>query len=114
MTQTMECDRQAGVPDVQISVTPGPCGSAEVTVSGEVDLHTAGHLREALVAALTIYRGAIAVDLHGVGFCDCAGLNALLAARSIADQTRRPLRVTTASRPVGRLLDVTGTRPTLM
>ncbi|MCX5015281.1 STAS domain-containing protein [Streptomyces sp. NBC_00555] len=95
---------------LQVSVAPGPYGSAHVTVSGEVDLHDAGDLRGALLTAVTTYRGAITVDLHQVTFCDCAGLNALLSARNTAEQAHRSLRVTATSHTVERLLQITETR----
>lgn len=93
-----------------VSVAPGPYGSAHVTVRGELDLHDADDLRDALLTAVTTYRGAITVDLHQVTFCDCAGLNALLAARNTAEQAHRSLRVTTTSHTVARLLQITETR----
>lgn len=114
MTQTMERDRIPAADGLQISVTPGPYGSAHVAVSGEVDLHNAGYVGEALLTALTTYRGGVTVDLDQVAFCDCAGLNALLAARNTAEQAHRTLRIATAGLTVERLLQLTGTRPYLM
>ncbi|WCD90720.1 hypothetical protein KPP03845_107148 [Streptomyces xanthophaeus] len=117
MTRTMDRDRldsAAEADGLQVCVTPGPCGTVQVAVSGEIDLHNAAALRRALLIALTSYRGPVTVDLRAVTFCDCAGLNALLAARADAGRAHRPLRVTAASGPVDRLLRVSGTRSRLV
>ncbi|MFD3698071.1 STAS domain-containing protein [Streptomyces sp. NPDC058646] len=114
MAQAMDrCRITVDTDGLEVCVMPGPCGSAEVTLCGEVDLHNAADVREALVTALTTYRGALTVDLCQVTFCDCAGLNALLAARNAADRAHRSLRVTIASRTVDRLFELTGTRSCL-
>ncbi|MEU3727213.1 anti-sigma factor antagonist [Streptomyces sp. NPDC031705] len=113
MTLTMQCGPLApAVPadGLRITVEQREPGTALVTVSGEVDFHSAAALLETLLAALLSYRTAVAVDLGQVTFCDCAGLNALLAARAAADRAHRRMRVTTTSRRVDRLLHLTGTR----
>ncbi|MGW6709554.1 STAS domain-containing protein, partial [Streptomyces sp. NPDC054956] len=79
-----------------------------VRVSGEIDLHNAGVLRDTLLAALTSHRGTLLLDLQGVTFCDCAGLNALLAVRLAAKRAGGGLHVLAAGRPVERLLRLTG------
>ncbi|WP_412074856.1 STAS domain-containing protein [Streptomyces xanthophaeus] len=114
MTQTLDPGRSGAPasPDaarLQVSVTPGMQGSAHVVVCGEIDFHNASSLRGALLVALTTYRGTITVDLQSVTFCDCAGLNALLHAHDDAQNARRHLRITGASRQVRRLLRLTGT-----
>ncbi len=114
VTQTM--DRLGKTPasgSLEISVVPGLPGTAHVTVSGEIDLHNAAGLGEAILTTVTSYRTAVTIDLRQVAFCDCAGLNVLLAARHTADRHHRSLRITDASRPVERLLRITGTRPYL-
>lgn len=98
---------------LHVCVTPGSHGTAQVSVSGEIDFQTAPGLRAALLTALSSYEGAIDVDLAEVAFCDCTGLNVLLAARARALRVHRILRVTATSRPVARLLDLTGTLPLL-
>ncbi|MFD8637274.1 STAS domain-containing protein [Streptomyces sp. NPDC059533] len=114
MTQTMERDSVAAAADrLQITVTATPDGSAHVTVSDEIDLHNAGDVRDALLAALTGSRGTVTVDFRQVTFCDCAGLNALLTAANTARKAHRSLRLTAVSRTAKRLFDLTGTRPYL-
>ncbi|MFI6849460.1 STAS domain-containing protein [Kitasatospora sp. NBC_00085] len=41
-------------------------------------------------------------------FCDCAGLKVLLDVRTLAADTGRSLVLTALSRPVARLLKITG------
>ncbi|WP_307128807.1 STAS domain-containing protein [Streptomyces sp. B1I3] len=57
-------------------------GVARVTLAGELDLDTASYVREAVTASLEERPTGLCLDLTGVSFCDCAGLSALLRARS--------------------------------
>ncbi|WP_244291130.1 STAS domain-containing protein [Streptomyces subrutilus] len=95
---------------LEIGVAPAPSGMVDVCVSGEIDFHNAAALRDVLLIALTSHRGTLRLDLAAVTFCDCAGLNALLAARAAALRAGRGLHITAAGRPVERLLDLTDTR----
>ncbi|MFD3696815.1 STAS domain-containing protein [Streptomyces sp. NPDC058646] len=118
MAQTLDPDcsdapESGDTPRLQVSVTPGARGNVHVLVCGEIDLHNAAGLRGALLVALTTYRGTVTVDLEAVTFCDCAGLNALLQARSDALNVRRQMWITAAGRQVGRLLRLTGTEALL-
>ncbi|MEU9233924.1 STAS domain-containing protein [Streptomyces subrutilus] len=95
---------------LEIGVAPSPFGMVDVRVSGEIDFHNAAALRDTLLIALTSHRGTLRLDLGAVTFCDCAGLNALLAARAAALRAGRGMCITAAGRPVARLLDLTATR----
>ncbi|WP_060180797.1 MULTISPECIES: STAS domain-containing protein [unclassified Streptomyces] len=100
---------------LEVAVAPGPrSGTVQVVVSGEIDLDNAVFLRQVLLTALVSHRGTLLVDLDRVAFCDCAGLNTLLAARCAALRAGRGLRITAAGRRVERLLDLTGTRSLFM
>lgn len=87
---------------------PSPT-TARVAVSGEVDLATAQVLRDRLLGVLRD-QGAtmLSVDLAGVTFLDCTGINALIAARTAAARTGRQMRVTQPQPIVRRVLDLTG------
>lgn len=79
---------------MDITATAGPgAGHGVVTMAGELDIHTAPDLRQALAAAVAVYEETV-VDLARLGFCDCAGLGALIAARNAARRhgTRLHLR----------------------
>ncbi|MFD4243982.1 STAS domain-containing protein [Streptomyces sp. NPDC058525] len=98
---------------LEVSVAPGLPGRAHVTVSGEIDLDNAPILREAVLTAVACYRTGVTVDLRQVTFCDCAGLNVLLAARDTAERRHRSLCVTHTGHFMERLLRITGTRAAL-
>ena len=50
-------------------------------ISGEIDVASAPRLREELLGAIRRHGARLALDLGGVTFMDCAGINVLLAAR---------------------------------
>jgi anti-anti-sigma factor len=79
-----------------------------VTVSGEIDIATGPKLREELLGAMRRYEARLALDLSGVTFMDCAGINALLAARHHARLKGGWVRVLRASRRARKVLMLTG------
>ena len=79
-----------------------------VGVSGEVDIASAPKLREELLGALRRHGARLALDLGGVTFMDCAGINALLAARRHARLEGGWVRVARASRRARKVLTLTG------
>ena len=81
---------------------------AAATVSGELDIATAPWLRETLLLAIQRCGPAIAVDLQGVTFLDCAGVNALLAAAHRARLAGGHVRVTHSSAPAWRVITLLG------
>lgn len=87
--------------------------TAVVLVQGELDLATAPELARALATCLTERYAAVEVDMRGVGFMACAGLNALLEARRAAQLVGVRLEVVHPSRVVDRLLTLTATRELL-
>ncbi|WP_328303421.1 STAS domain-containing protein [Streptomyces sp. NBC_00435] len=101
------------VGDLEIDVEAGPPGTVRVRVSGEIGLDNAAVLRDTLLIALAVHRGNLLLDLEGVAFCDCAGLNALLSVRAKAQRAGRGLRITAAGGAVERLLQLTGCGPLL-
>ncbi|WP_406456629.1 ANTAR domain-containing protein [Streptomyces sp. NBC_01622] len=82
-----------------------------VAVSGALDLLTEQALYDALHEVLGRSVRGIDLDLSGIDFCDCAGLNALLRVRRQARDEDRTVAVRNASAVVHRLLSVTRTRP---
>ena len=60
-----------------MSVSPGP--SPVVRICGEIDLQSAPELREELLRAIRRRGPQVTIDLAGLTFLDCAGLNVLLA-----------------------------------
>ncbi|MFJ6086718.1 anti-sigma factor antagonist [Streptomyces sp. NPDC092369] len=81
-----------------------------VVVSGVLDIHTEQALHDALREALGRSVHGIDLDLSGVEFCDCSGLNTLLSIRRRALDAGRTVTIQVASTVVHRLLSITGTR----
>ncbi|MFF8844204.1 STAS domain-containing protein [Streptomyces sp. NPDC015127] len=92
---------------VELEATgPGIC---RVTVAGELDVATAGDVRNVLNAAMGSYR-QIVVDLGALRFCDCSGLSALLAAARTARARGVELRLRAVPHYLARILRLSGTR----
>jgi anti-anti-sigma factor len=83
-------------------------------VSGDIDIATAPWLRETLLLAIQRYGPAIDVDLHGVTFLDCAGINALLATARRARLEGGQVRVTRLSAPARRVISLLGLQQQLL
>ncbi|MEU4799292.1 ANTAR domain-containing protein [Streptomyces sp. NPDC023327] len=81
-----------------------------VVLRGELDLEAGRLLRPDLRQALRRSARVIDLDLRGVGFCDCSGLNLLLGLRQSALEQGKILTIGHSSPWVDRLLDLTGTR----
>ncbi|MEU9570810.1 ANTAR domain-containing protein [Streptomyces massasporeus] len=80
-----------------------------VTVWGELDLGSRRLLPE-LYDMLTLSGTGLDLRLDAVGFCDCAGLNALLDLHTRAADEGKTVTVRSCGVAVERLLDLTGTR----
>ncbi|MCQ8835816.1 STAS domain-containing protein [Streptomyces malaysiensis] len=91
-------DRKATGPD-----------SCRVAVWGELDLVTAGDVRQTLQDAVGENRVVI-IDLAGLTFCDCTGLSALLAAARTAQASDVELRLCAIPCFLARILRLSGTR----
>jgi len=81
-----------------------------VVLAGDVDIDTDQALQRAAQGALTRSASGVDLDLSGVEFCDCSGLNVLLRLRRRALEDGKTVAVRAASDPVERLLAVTHTR----
>lgn len=82
-----------------------------VVVSGDLDIDTEQMLQSALRDALAGSVSGVDLDLSGVEFCDCSGLNVLLRMRRRALADAKTVAIRTAGATVERLLDLTHTRP---
>lgn len=78
-------------------------GAMRVTVTGEVDVFTVPVLRAALDQTYMNGAARVELDLSDVGFPDCAGATAIVAARR-----RASIVLVAASVPVHRVLTVLG------
>ncbi|RSS46504.1 STAS domain-containing protein [Streptomyces sp. WAC07061] len=77
-------------------------------VSGEIDIDEATDLREELTAALEASTTGLDIDMAAVTFCDSSGLHILLDLNQLAVQAGKTLVVTALSRPVARVLHLSG------
>lgn len=82
-----------------------------VVVSGAIDLVTEQALHKGLRQALAGSERGIDLDLSGVDFCDCSGLNVLLRVRRHALEEGKIITIRSAGAAVLRLFSITGTLP---
>jgi anti-sigma B factor antagonist len=84
-------------------------GQVVVVVVGDIDVLSAGVLREALAKAVrSAGTGAIVVDLSGVGFMDSSGVQALLDGYHSAMVAGGTLSVRGARGTAERVLNIVG------
>lgn len=81
---------------------------ALVTVVGEVDLSTASILEHGLVEAVGCGARRVLVDVRAMSFCDVAGLNVLLRARSELHAAGSRLGLIGANRSLSIMLRALG------
>ena len=79
-----------------------------VTIRGELDVQSSPQLRDQLLQVIRRYGAQLALDLGGVTFMDCAGINVLLATGRRAQLEGGWIRVTRASPWVRRIITLTG------
>jgi anti-anti-sigma factor len=80
-----------------------------LAVAGELDLATQDLMARAAADALQPPVRALLLDLDGVGFCDAAGVTALIRLHRAATQAEIRLVLTGLRPQVRRILDLTGT-----
>jgi anti-sigma B factor antagonist len=76
-----------------------------VTVSGELNVATAPHLRGILSALIDDERTTLVVDTSALEFCNLAGLEALLETRQDTERAGGALRLTGVHGPLKHILD---------
>jgi anti-sigma B factor antagonist len=97
--------------NLHVELHPGAPPVAEI--SGEIDIESAPMLRDTLLLAIRRYGPAICVDLHGVRFLDCSGINVLLATARRASLEGGWMRVTRPSAQAWRVITLLGLRDAL-
>ena len=91
-----------GTEGVYVAVCPGV--PLTVEISGEIDVQSAPGLRDELLRVIRRHGAQLALDLTGVTFMDCAGINVLLATRRRAQLEDGWVRVIRASPRVLRTM----------
>jgi anti-sigma B factor antagonist len=89
--------------DVRLGTT-----GVNVTVRGEVDVHTAPVLRDRLDEAVGQGEPRVVVHLDGVSFIDSTGLGVLVAAQRVQRASGGSLELVCSRRRVLRILELTG------
>ena len=84
----------------------GADGRTIVLAEGDIDLTTAGILRDALARALE-NPGSVVIDVGEVGFIDSSGLNAFVWGHHKAQESGRSLQLRRPSAMLCRLLEIT-------
>jgi anti-sigma B factor antagonist len=79
-----------------------------VEICGEIDIQSAPALRDELLQVIRHYGPQLALDVSGVTFMDCAGINVLLATRRRAQLEDGSVRVIRASPRVRRMISLLG------
>jgi anti-anti-sigma factor len=100
---------QSGVLNIDLSQVNG---SAFVRVEGEIDAESVGEL-SAVLEGLRLDKQVV-VDMAGVRFIDSSGIRALVQHRLRIDGTGGSLRISNPSRPVERLVHITGLADVLL
>jgi anti-sigma B factor antagonist len=95
---------------LDVNLRPGPV----VTISGEIDIASGPQLRDQLLGVIRRHGARLTLDLTGVTFIDCAGINVLMAAHRRAQLQGGSLRVLRASPRVRRVLALTRLDSVLM
>ncbi|MGC0314856.1 STAS domain-containing protein [Kitasatospora acidiphila] len=104
----MDARNEQTEPAMTVSVRPWAHG-AVVAPEGELDLDTAGLLRDALERQVRSRRPYILVDCAGLRFCDSTGLSVILRARTAAQAAGGGLDLVAPRPALLRLLALTGT-----
>ncbi|MFE5208447.1 STAS domain-containing protein [Streptomyces sp. NPDC056600] len=89
-----------------VEETHGPLAVA--TVGGEIDFHTAPILRSRALDLIEQGRSRLVLDLSGVGFCDSAGLNALINIWHAAQGAGGAMALASVPARLDRMLKLTG------
>ena len=87
-----------------ISVSPRP--PLVVAICGEVDIQSAPELREELLRVIRRRGPELIIDLGGVTFMDCAGLNVLVATRRRAQLEGGWVRLIRVPPQAGRMISL--------
>lgn len=92
--------------ELTLTVTHGPAAVGRVT--GEIDLHTAPGLRTRALELIDEGHPYLILDLSGVGYCDSAGLSALIGIWHGAQDAGGSLALAAIPDRLMRMLTLTG------
>ncbi|MBM6404595.1 STAS domain-containing protein [Phycicoccus sp. CSK15P-2] len=94
---------------MELSVTTSRTDDVSVvTVDGEVDVHTAAQLRQALDQEIAEGFVRLVVDLDGVAFLDSTGLGVLVGRLKLVRNASGWMRIVCSSERILRVFRITG------
>lgn len=84
-------------------------GKLRVSISGDIDHHSAKSLREAIDKALFLYRPArFELHLGSVDFMDSSGLGLILGRRAVCDDMGIKMTLSGTSEQIKKILELAG------
>ena len=83
-------------------------GLGLIKLTGEVDLYTAPRFKDDLVALIDDGVADVVIDLSGVTFIDSTALGVIISGVKRMRERDGHLAIVAGSRPVVRILDITG------
>ena len=101
-------------PELSISSRRTEADEAVLSLVGEIDMLTAGHLSAAVGLALADAPSRVVLDMGGITFCDSQGLGTLVVLSRAAASAQSLLVLTNVADFLMRVLDITGLRSALM
>ncbi|MCS0636878.1 STAS domain-containing protein [Streptomyces sp. LP05-1] len=85
-----------------------PSGATVLTVTGELDHHTASHLSHALTQTPFGPDAPVVMDLSGLEYCDSTGITVLVTAYQRAQQAEAPLLLAGLGPELMRIIRIVG------
>ena len=101
-----DADRQDDL--IQLAHHTCPDGLIVVAIDGDLDLATVDRTVSYVCDIIDRHDAPISADLSGLAFCDACGLGALIRIARHAEQAGGRLEFTNPSRPVTRIMRITG------
>ncbi len=97
-------------PETEVTLSAAGLGdtTALLTATGELDLHAAEPLRQALMPLVDGHRSLVIVDLTDVGFIDSTALGVLVGAAKVVRSDGGSFVVVSGDPRLARLLQITG------
>ncbi|MEW6635295.1 MAG: STAS domain-containing protein [Actinomycetota bacterium] len=95
--------------EFEVSIDEHAEAYSVVSVRGEVDLHTAPKVRDAIERAGKA-AGVVVVDMSGISFMDSTALSTFMRSRDILQEKSVEMRLADPSQAVERIFSVTGFR----
>jgi anti-sigma B factor antagonist len=83
-------------------------GVGVVRLTGEVDMYTAPQLKQSMLGLIDDGAAKVVIDLSGVTFIDSTALGVLIGGVRRLHAAGGAMALVVATRPVGRVLSITG------